>query len=228
MEFKECWPVAIPPCFTLKVTPVQTHSKTSTFYTPVSHILWFWCSTLHFHADPFTVYPVRIAFTIFNCFLISVLAHLNDLPKPLRQDWHSMPSGRFVFLIVIFPFPLDSSSLSFQPLPMESSFSLECQVPDSSIHQQNTGLLHWTKITPSHFPFWPQLPKNPLTNSAAFVLTQSHRHLEMGLKGLMYPTECLLILGKYLLNSHHQFQILKPENSGNPILTAHSILFWGC
>ena len=181
MEFKECWPVAIPPCFTLKVTPVQTHSKTSTFYTPVSHILWFWCSTLHFHADPFTVYPVRIAFTIFNCFLISVLVHLNDLPFFYI----------FVFLIVIFPFPLDSSSLSFQPLPMESSFSLECQVPDSSIHQQNTGLLHWTKITPSHFPFWPQLPKNPLTNSAAFVLTQSYGHWEMGHKGFLYPTECL-------------------------------------
>lgn len=157
-------------------------------------------------------------FYSFNCFLRSVLAHLNDLPFFYI----------FVLLIVIFPFPLDSSSLSFQPLPMESSFSLECQVPDSSIHQQNTGLLHWTKITPSHFPFWPQLPKNPLTNSAAFVLTQSHRHLEMGLKGLLYPTECLLILGKYLLNSHHQLQILKPENSGNPVLTAHSILFWGC
>lgn len=120
MEFKECWPVAIPPCFTLKVTPVQTHSKTSTFYTPVSHILWFWCSTLHFHADPFTVYPVRIAFTIFNCFLISVLVHLNDLPFFYI----------FVFLIVIFPFPLDSSSLSFQPLLWRAHFllSIRCQI----------------------------------------------------------------------------------------------------
>ena len=122
---QDCWPTAIPPCFTLKVTQVQTHSKRFTFYTPVLHILWFWCSTLHFHADPFTVYPVRIAFTIFNCFLISVLVHLNDLPFFYT----------FVFLIVIFPFPLDSSSLSFQPLPMESSLSLEYQVPDSSIHQ---------------------------------------------------------------------------------------------
>ena len=120
---QEFWPITIPPCFKLKVTWIQTHSQRSTFYNPVSHILCFWCSTLHFHDGPLAVYPVRIASTTFNCFLIYVLIHLNDLPFFYI----------FVFLIVIFPFPLDSSS--FQPLLIESSLSLGYQVPDSSIHQ---------------------------------------------------------------------------------------------
>ena len=59
-----CWPMTISTCFKLIVIQVQTHSKRSTFFTTLPHILYFWCNYL------FIV--VTVAFTFF-CLLISIL-----------------------------------------------------------------------------------------------------------------------------------------------------------
>ena len=39
------WTITTPTCSELIVIQVQTHSKRSTIFTSLPHILWFWCPT---------------------------------------------------------------------------------------------------------------------------------------------------------------------------------------
>ena len=50
-----CCPLTLSTCFKLIIIEVQTHSNRSIFYTPLPHILWFWCPILYLHAYAFIV-----------------------------------------------------------------------------------------------------------------------------------------------------------------------------
>ena len=79
--------------YIFKYIPKDLH-----FLIPLPHILWFWGLVLHLHVYPLLFIVVIIAFTEFI-----FLNLYTGLSKVIFS-----PFNRFLFLIVIFPFPIDS------------------------------------------------------------------------------------------------------------------------
>ena len=111
------WPVTISTRFKLiKSFKFKHIPKDLHFFTPLSHVLCFWCHILHLHVYLLIVYCSYNWFYKF-CLLIFVLAYLSGLSTafttylPLLVGFFL--SYKFLLLVLALSFPLKEDALTF-------------------------------------------------------------------------------------------------------------------